>query len=121
MSFGQTLSRIMLQDVASDRFPIDDDSPGIVHVSAIAPRSAVFHVATGRPRLLYILYPWQGEELFCQGAILPYHEVEAERPMGDQEWRKMWPQAEGDRTPAAACLEGFIPSTDVTLKAPNYE
>lgn len=120
MSFGLTLSRIMLQDAATRRFPADDDSPGIVHVSAIPPRSTVFHVATGRPRLLYVLYPWQGEELFCQGAILPYHEMDSERPMDDQEWRKLWPQAEGNRPQAAACLDGFIPSGDVALKEPNY-
>lgn len=120
MSFGLTLSRIMLQDAASRRFPADDDSPDIVHGSTTTPRGAFFHIATGRPRLLYVLYPWQGEEIFCQGAILPYHEMEAERQMFDPDWRKLWPQAEGNRPQAASCLEGFIPSQKVKVKEPQY-
>ncbi|HSJ02325.1 MAG TPA: DUF3160 domain-containing protein, partial [Verrucomicrobium sp.] len=107
--FGLTLSRIMLYEDAAPSFPVDD-SPKIVRPAAGPSRGTAFHAATGRPRILYVLYPWQGSELFCQGVILPYHEVESDRPMDDQEWRKLWPRTAGSRPQAAKWLEGFIPA-----------
>ena len=47
----------------------------------------LLHVAIGRPRALYVLYPWQGGEYICRGAVLPYYEFLADEPLTDAEWR----------------------------------
>lgn len=112
--FGLRLSQIMLYDAAAPSFPVDD-SPKVACLSSQAPTGPFFHIATGRPRILYVLYPWKGREVLCQGAILPYHEFEKTGRMDDWEWRKQWPEEDGGRPKAAQWLENFIPSEEVRL------
>ena len=42
-------------------------------------RREVFEVGAGRPRVIYVLYPWKGETYFCKGGVVPYYEFK--RPM----------------------------------------
>jgi hypothetical protein len=46
-------------------------------------------VAIGRPRILYVLYPWNGQELLCVGSVLPYYDFlhEPDR-LTDSAWTK---------------------------------
>lgn len=112
--FGLRLSQIMLYEAAAPSFPVDD-SPKVACLSSQAPAGSFFHVATGRPRILYVLYPWKGREVLCQGAILPYHEVEGGGQLDDKAWRKQWPEEEGSRPKAAKWLDDFIPSEGVRI------
>lgn len=42
-----------------------------------------------RPRELFVLYPWQGRDVLCRGAVLPYHEFATDRRLTDTEWRAL--------------------------------
>ena len=50
------------------------------------PISGHLHAAVGRPRAIYLLYPWKGEEVLCRGAILPYFEFVDPARLTDDEW-----------------------------------
>lgn len=64
-----------------------------------APRwTAVFHdpaidrnlaVAIGRPRALYVLYPWKGNPILCRGAVMTYYEYPSEKRLTDGEWKAL--------------------------------
>lgn len=69
--FGVLLGKAMFYDGNSYVFP-NDDAPRVVDV--FSSQGTHLHAAVGRPRLLYVLYPWQGREVLCLGAVLPYHE-----------------------------------------------
>jgi hypothetical protein len=54
-------------------------------------------VAIGRPRALYVLYPWKGKLILCRGAVLPYYEYVSERRLTDAEWKEL---LDGPNAPA---------------------
>ncbi len=66
--------------------PAQDDSPRWVEIANYPDKGTLFAVATGRPRPIYVLYPWQGMEVLCTGAISPYFEYEATQRLTDGEW-----------------------------------
>jgi hypothetical protein len=43
---------------------------------------------TGRPRALWLLYPWKGELVLCRGAVLPVYEVQAPETPTHAEWNR---------------------------------
>ena len=63
-----------------------DDSPRWVEVVRDPRRNQSFVAATGRPRAFFVLYPWRGMELLCEGSILPYYEYQSAGTMTDSEW-----------------------------------
>jgi len=65
-----------------------DDSPRWVEIADYPNKGTLFAVATGRPRPIYILYPWHGVEVLCVGTVSPYFEYESSRRMTDSEWTK---------------------------------
>jgi len=74
------------------------------------------HVGIGRPRLMYVLYPWQGREVLCRGVVMPYHETEAAKTLMDAEW---FQQFEADtRPPVPAWLKDWVPTQKVSLQEP---
>ena len=68
-SFGILLATAMFYDGNSYEAP-RDDAPRVVDVFS-GPEGHL-HAAIGRPRILYVLYPWEGREQLCVGAVLPY-------------------------------------------------
>jgi hypothetical protein len=46
------------------------------------------HAGIGRPRFLYVLYPWKGEDVLCRGAVIPYLESHKPGTITDDEWRE---------------------------------
>ena len=50
-----------------------DDAPRVVDVYANPQESGYLHVGIARPRKMYVLYPWKGKTVLCEGAILPYY------------------------------------------------
>ena len=84
-----------------------DDAPRIARISSDPKIGGAFHVGVGRPRLLYVLYPWKGQEILCQGAVLTYHEVSQPGTMTDDEWRAQFERE--TRPPVPAWLEELVP------------
>lgn len=65
-----------------------DDSPRWVEMADYPNKGTLLAVATGRPRPIYVLYPWHGVEVLCVGTVSPYFEYESSRRMTDSEWTK---------------------------------
>jgi hypothetical protein len=84
--YGATLARTMFYDGNSYSHP-RDDAPRVVEV--FARRGEFLEVGIGRPRALYVLYPWQGKEVLCRGAVLPYHEFVHGERLTDANWREL--------------------------------
>jgi hypothetical protein len=63
-----------------------DDAPRWVQLAGFPERGTLFAAATGRPRALYVLYPWKGMLIFCEGAVVPYYEYEGKGILTDSEW-----------------------------------
>jgi len=63
-----------------------DDAPRWVEIADFPNRGTLFAVATGRPRVFYVLYPWKGLEVLCTGSVFPYFEYEGKTRLTDTEW-----------------------------------
>jgi len=85
--YGATLAVIMLYGGNSFYTP-RDDAPKVADVFWHY-RAGNLHVGIGRPRALYVLYPWKGKEVLCAGAVLPYYEFFNQERLTDSEWRSM--------------------------------
>jgi|GEM_PF-951331 len=112
---GMELSEIMLYRGQAWTHP-SDDAPRIARLFSDPRSGAVMHVGIGRPRLMYVLYPWQGREVLCRGVVMPYHETEAAKTLMDAEW---FQQFEADtRPPVPAWLKDWVPTQKVSLQEP---
>jgi len=85
--FGQTLASIMLYGGDSYRYP-RDDVPHAVDVYANIEAGGYFHIGIARPREFMVLYPYQGREIICRGAVMPYYEFISTTRMTDTDWQK---------------------------------
>ena len=74
-----------------------DDAPRVVDVFHNPNLRQYLEVGTGKPAALYVLYPWQGEEVLCRGAVMPYHEFRSDKRLTDDDWRAM---LDSGKTPA---------------------
>lgn len=87
-NYRETLGEVMGYFAIASSMPKDD-----------APRwTTVFHdpvadrnlaVAIGRPRALYVLYPWSGQQILCRGAVMTYYEYPSEKRLTDLEWKDL--------------------------------
>jgi hypothetical protein len=66
-----------------------DDAPRIVDVMSNPGIGKVLEVGIGRPRYLWVLYPWEGNDVLCRGAVLPYFELASSARLDDAAWRKL--------------------------------
>jgi len=81
-----------------------DDAPRWAEAARDPQRDTALAVAVGRPRTLYVLYPWNGLEILCQGSVMQYYEYEttpAATPLTDTEWLHLLD------TPAAPALPAW--------------
>ena len=109
---GTQLAESMLYQGNSYLTP-NDDAPRIARISSNPRDGSVLHVAIGRPRKLHVLYPWKDGEIYCEGAVMPYHEVTDTRTITDEEWRKRF---QGDeRPPVPAWLREMVPTEGIGL------
>ena len=76
----------------------DDDAPRVVDVYSNPnflprrPGKTLHHyleAGIARPRKMYVLYPWEGQELLCVGAVLPYYEFTSTERLTDAQWLEM--------------------------------
>ncbi|MFC1592258.1 DUF3160 domain-containing protein, partial [Thermodesulfobacteriota bacterium] len=62
-----------------------DDVPEIVDICTS--EAGHLHAGIGRPRKIYVLYPWHGRNILCAGAILPYYEFASTDRLTDAAWK----------------------------------
>jgi hypothetical protein len=84
--YGSTIADVMGY-FGNEYFPRDDAQrwAEIVRDPSIDESLAA---ATGRPRPLYVLYPWNGLEVLCEGSVIPYYEDHSKTTLTDAEWRE---------------------------------
>lgn len=68
-------------------YPLDN-VPKAVRVFTNPELGKALTVGIGRPRFLYVLHPWQGKEVLCRGAVLPYLERHEMEVLTDEEWKE---------------------------------
>lgn len=66
-----------------------DDAPKLADVFSNINEGQHLHVGIARPRKMYVLYPWQGKDVLCEGAVLPYYEFAHPTRLNDAEWKGM--------------------------------
>jgi len=76
-----------------------DDAPRWVEVVRDPKEDDSLAVGTGRPQVLYVLYPWNGMEILTEGAVMPYFEYRAKTILTDDEWRQKLDSAEAPQEP----------------------
>jgi hypothetical protein len=87
-NYGSSLAGIMLYGGNSYHTP-RDDAPRIVDVFSNPTRAHYLEVGIGRPRALYVLYPFKGKEILCRGAVLPYYEFTHSTRLDDARWKRL--------------------------------
>lgn len=66
-----------------------DDAPRWTSVASDPQSDRVLAIGVGRARIIHVLYPWKGEEILCQGAVMSYHEYATQKRLNDQEWKTL--------------------------------
>jgi hypothetical protein len=86
--YGNQLASAMHYDTGSAEMA-REDAPRIADVYCNLQLGQYLEVGVGRPRALYILYPYHGGEVLCEGAVMPYYEFPHATPMTDAGWKTM--------------------------------
>jgi hypothetical protein len=68
-------------------FTPKDDAPRWVEVHRNPNIGKSLAVGVGRPRPLYVLYPWGGGEILCRGSVMTYYEYWETGHLTDEEWK----------------------------------
>jgi hypothetical protein len=63
-----------------------DDAPRICDIYVDPNVGQILHVGIGRPKQIYVLYPYGGKQILTHGAVFPYYEF----PNGDRLTDKAW-------------------------------
>ena len=87
-TFGELLGATMLYGGNCWMSP-RDDAPRVIDVHTNPNTGAYLEIAIGRPRAIYVLYPYQGAEILCRGAVMPYFEFAHGARLTDAEWKTM--------------------------------
>ena len=95
-SYGDIIAGIMLYGGNSYLEP-RDDVPRVVDVYANPQKGGYLHVGIARARKMYILYPWKGKAVLCEGAILPYYEFVSTSRLTDKSWKE---RLDSDKRPS---------------------
>jgi len=66
-----------------------DDAPRWTTVYQDMTSNRNLAVAIGRPRALYVLYPWKGKPVLCRGAVMTYYEYLSVGRLTDLEWKEL--------------------------------
>jgi hypothetical protein len=86
--FGVALGEVMGYSLGSVQHP-EDDAPRAASVICDPSNDVMRVVGTGRPRELWVLYPYRGEKVVCRGVVLSYYELDAKDAPTDAEWKAM--------------------------------
>lgn len=86
--YGAKIAGVMLYGGNSYVSP-RDDAPRAVDVHYDPNTGRYLEVGIARPRALYVLYPYKGEEVLCRGAVLPYYEFAHGERLTDGQWKAL--------------------------------
>jgi hypothetical protein len=86
--YGERLAAIMLYSGNSWLHP-QDDGPRIVDVFTNPADGKHLLVGIARPRDLCVLYPLDGVDILCRGAVLPSHEWTHPERLTDAGWKAL--------------------------------
>lgn len=114
-NYGEILARIMGYEGTSWENPLDD-APRWTTISHEKRSDQNLAVAVGRPRALYVLYPWNGEPILCRGAVMSYYEYWSKDRLTDTEW-----QSQLDQSPPAQpdWIRPLLPSDPIVGAPPG--
>ncbi|HWZ95487.1 MAG TPA: DUF3160 domain-containing protein [Opitutaceae bacterium] len=87
-AYGKIMAGVMGYAGNSWLTPLDD-APRWVEVHANPNTDTSLAVGIGRPRLIHVLYPWNGTEILCQGAVMAYYEYPSKQRLTDGEWLQL--------------------------------
>jgi len=93
--FGEKLAAVMLCD-GYGYHTSNGETPHVVPVFLKQEKNTYLYAGTGRPRSMYVLYPYKGKEILCTGAVIPYYEFVSPIGLTDEQWEK---RLEGDERP----------------------
>ena len=114
---GDELATIMLYRGQAMLHP-PDNAPRIARIASDPRSGSVLQAGIGRPRLLFVLYPWQGKEILCRGVVMPYHEVKDRQTLTDAEWRQR--QGGKSREGIPEWLGKLVPADEIVLKTRGH-
>jgi hypothetical protein len=103
-AYGSSMAVVM--GYFGNAFTPRDDAPKCVEVVRFPERGESLLAAIGRPRVLYVLYPWMDLEVLCEGAVMPYREFHSRVQLTDEQWRRQL-----DRPGAPAEPSWILPLT----------
>jgi hypothetical protein len=96
--FGEKLAAVMLCD-GYGYHGSNGETPHIVPVYFKPEKNTCLYAGTGRPRLMYVLYPYKGKEILCTGAVIPYYEFVSPIGLTDEQWKKSFDDDERPESP----------------------
>jgi len=104
--YGENLADVMGYQGTAWETPLDR-APRFTTVAHDAGADRDLAIAVGRPRALFVLYPWKGSLILCRGAVMTYYEFPVQRRLTDREWRS---QLDGPQAPAQpSWIEPLLP------------
>jgi hypothetical protein len=98
-TYGETMAGIMGYDGNSWLSP-RDDAPRWAEVCGFPDRGVSLAAAIGRPRTIYVLYPWNGMDILCVGSVMQYYEYESKQRLTDGEWLSLLDSTDAPALPA---------------------
>jgi len=87
-SYGAKIGLIMGYEGNSYESP-KDDAPRWAEVHRNNQKDYSLAIGVGRPRIIYVLYPWNGMEILCQGSVMSYFEYHSRERLTDAEWKQL--------------------------------
>jgi hypothetical protein len=84
--YGHALGFIMGYDDSSWMMP-RDDAPRWTEIHRQPAADRGFAIGIGRPRLIHVLYPYEGREVLCTGSVMSYYEYWERDRLTDEEWK----------------------------------
>lgn len=97
--FGVELGEMMGYSFGSVEHA-EDDAPRAAAVLCDPIHDTVRIVGTGRPREVWVLYPYRGELWPCRGVVLSYYEHDGKEVPSDAEWKALLDSKDPPREPA---------------------
>ena len=96
--FGEKLAAVMLCD-GYGYHGSNGAASQIVPIYFKPGKNTCLYSGIGRPRLMYVLYPYKGKEILCTGAVIPYYEFVSPTGLTDEQWQKKLDSDERPETP----------------------
>ena len=86
--YGEHLARVMFYTGNSYMNP-RDDAARIGDIFSNPAAAGILHIGIGRPRKMYLLYPYGGKQILVYGAVSPYYEFAGSERLTDRDWQKI--------------------------------